>query len=79
MSDTIKELHEKAQEYGEKHKDQELTDYLLTLAAKLEEAQMLREHFGYFVMHAQAVLPYNVQPHHFRDALTRAKKVLAEG
>jgi hypothetical protein len=79
MSDTINELHEKAQFYGEKYKDQELTDYLLTLAQQLEEAEMLRHHFGYFVMHAQAVLPYDVQPRHFREALARAKKVLAKG
>ena len=39
---------------------------------------MLRHHFGYFVMHAQAVLPYDVQPRHFREALIRAKKVLAK-
>jgi hypothetical protein len=79
MSDTISELHEKAQFYADKYKDQELTDYLLTLAQQLEEAEMLRHHFGYFVMHAQAVLPYDVQPRHFREALTRARKVLAKG
>ncbi len=76
MSDTITELHEKAHEYGAKYKDQELQDYLLTLAQQLEEAEMLKHHFNYFVMHAQAVLPYDVQPRHFREALTRAKKVL---
>ncbi len=79
MSDTISELHEKAKEYAEKYKDQELSDYLLTVAQQLEEAEMLRHHFGYFVMHAQAVLPYDVQPRHFREALARAKKVLAKG
>jgi hypothetical protein len=79
MSDTISELHEKAQYYGEKYKDQELADYLLTLAQQLEEAEMIRHHFGYFVMHAQAVLPYDVQPRHFREALSRAKKVLGRG
>ena len=78
MSDTIAELHQKAVEYGDKYKDQELRDYLLTLAQQLEEAEMLRHHFGYFVMHAQAVLPYDVQPRHFREALSRAKKVLAK-
>ena len=76
MSDTISELHEKAQQYDEKYKDAELTDYLLSLASQLEEAEMLKHHFGYFVMHAQAVLPYDVQPRHFREALSRAKKVL---
>ena len=78
MSEIIDELHEKAEQYGAKHKDAELRDYLLTLAAKLEEAEMLRHHFGYFVMHAQAVLPYDVQPRHFREALDRAKKVLGK-
>ncbi len=78
MSDTITELHEKAKEYAEKYKDPELTDFLLTVAQQLEEAEMLRHHFGYFVMHAQAVLPYDVQPRHFREALIRAKKVLAK-
>ena len=78
MSDMIDELHDKAQQYGEKYKDQELRDYLLTLAHKLEEAEMMRHHFGYFVMHAQAVLPYDVQPRHFREALARAKTVLGK-
>jgi hypothetical protein len=76
MSDIIVEAHEKARIYAEKYKDAELTDYLLSLAQQLEEAEMLRHHFGYFVMHAQAVLPYDVQPRHFREALTRAKRVL---
>ena len=40
---------------------------------------MLRHHFGYFVMHAQAILPHDVQPRHFKEALARAKKVLAKG
>ena len=79
MSEKITELHDKAQEYAAKYKDPELTDYLLTVAHELEEAEMLRHHFNYFVMHAQAVLPYDVQPRHFREALTRAKKVLAKG
>jgi hypothetical protein len=39
---------------------------------------MMRHHFGYFLMHAQAVLPYDVQPRHFREALARAKKVLGK-
>jgi hypothetical protein len=79
MSDKITELHDKAQQYAEKYKDPELTDYLLTVAHELEEAEMLRHHFGYFVLHASAVLPYDVQPRHFREALSRAKKVLAKG
>jgi hypothetical protein len=30
-------------------------------------------------MHAQAILPHDVQPRHFKEALSRAKKVLAKG
>ena len=79
MSDTINELHEKAQAYADKYKDPELHDFMLTVAAQLEEAEMLRHHFGYVVMHAQAILPHDVQPRHFKEALARAKKVLAKG
>lgn len=77
MSKSISELHERAQKMLAAG-DKDTSDYLLTVAAKLEEAEMLRHHFGYFVMHAQAVIPHDAQPRHFRDALTRAKRVLAE-
>ncbi|MFZ4761952.1 MAG: hypothetical protein ACOYK8_03970 [Alphaproteobacteria bacterium] len=79
MTNIIKEVHEKAQHFLEKHGDQELYDYMLTLAANLEHAEMLKHHFGYFVMHAQAVIPYDIRPRHFREALERAKKVLEQG
>ena len=78
MTQSIEELYAKAQEYLDKHQDQELYDYLLTLAAKLEQYDMLKNHFGYFVMHAQAVAPFDVRPRHFQDALERARKVLKE-
>lgn len=78
MNPTIEGVYTKAQEILEKHKDQELYDYMLNLAAKLEQYEMLKHHFGYFVMHAQAVAPYDVRPKHFQEALERAKKVLGE-
>ncbi len=78
MTPSIEELYAKAQEYLEKHQDQELYDYLLTLADRLEQYDLLKHHFGYFVMHAQAVAPYDVRPRHFQDALERARKVLNE-
>ena len=78
MTPSIEELYAKAQEYLEKHQDQELYDYLLTVASRLEQYDLLKHHFGYFLMHAQAVAPYDVRPRHFQDALERARKVLNE-
>ncbi len=78
MNESIEELYGKAQEFLDKHKDQDLYDYLLSLASKLEQAEMLKHHFGYFVMHAQAVAPYDARPRHFQEALERAKKVLRD-
>ncbi len=77
MDKAVQEVYEKAQELHEKFGDEELRDFILTLAAKIEQAEILRHHFGYFLMHAQAVIPYDARPRHFRDALERAKKVLA--
>jgi hypothetical protein len=76
MLDKVAELHEKAQKYAEKYQDPEIRDFLLSISNELEEAAMLRHHFGYFVMHAQALVPHAVQPRHFKEALVRAKKVL---
>lgn len=78
MTPSIEELYAKAQEYLEKYQDQELYDYMLTLASRLEQYDLLKHHFGYFVMHAQAVAPFDVRPRHFQDALERARKVLKE-
>ncbi|MCA8908170.1 MAG: hypothetical protein KDA49_04345 [Rhodospirillaceae bacterium] len=78
MSDVVQELYEKAETYSEKYSDQELYDYLLTLANKLEQAEMVRHHFGYFLMHAKAVCPYDARPRHFQEALDRAEKFLKQ-
>ncbi len=76
MSTKIQELHEKAVAFRDKHGDDELYDYLLSLAHDLERAELLKHQFGYFVMHAQAVVPYQAAPRHFREALDRARKFL---
>ena len=78
MSDVVQELYEKAEAYSEKYGDQELYDYLLTLANKLEQAEMLHHHFGYFLMHAKAVCPYDARPRHFQEALDRAERFLKQ-
>ena len=78
MNPTIEGIYAKAQEALDKYKDEELYEYMLHLASELERYEMLRHHFGYFVMHAQAVAPYDVRPKHFQEALERAKKVLSE-
>jgi adenosyl cobinamide kinase/adenosyl cobinamide phosphate guanylyltransferase len=77
MSKTITELHERVQK-AQAAGDKDTAEFLLTLASKLEDADMVRHHFGYFVMHAQAIVPHNAQPRHFRDALARAKRILAD-
>ena len=78
MTDAVQELYEKAESFSEKYNDQELYDYMLTLAAQLEQLEMLRHQFGYFVMHAKAVCPYDARPRHFREALERAERFLKQ-
>ncbi len=78
MNTLIEQIHEKAKLAAEKHNDAELADFLMSLAGEIEKADLLRHQFGYFVMHAQAVVPYDASPKHFREALSRAKKFLQE-
>ena len=76
MNKTIQDLHEKANAFKEKYNDDELYEYLLSLAHELERAEGLKHQFGYFVMHAKAVVPYQAAPKHFREALDRANRFL---
>ena len=78
MSKLIDEIYGRAEEFSEKYQDKDLYDWILHLANRVEQLEMVRHHFGYFVMHAQAVAPYDVRPRHFQEALERAKKVLKE-
>ncbi|NBC33722.1 MAG: hypothetical protein GVY13_13695 [Alphaproteobacteria bacterium] len=79
MTDAVQDVYDKAEAFYQKHQDQELYDYLLTLSTQLEQYEMLRHHFGYFVMHAKAVCPYDARPRHFQEALERAEKFLKSG
>ena len=79
MSEFVQELYDKAEKLAEKYNDQDLYDYLLTLANRIEQYEMLRHHFGYFVMHAKAVCPYDARPRHFQEALERAERFLKQG
>ncbi len=79
MNEIVQELYDKAEQYSEKYSDQDLYDYLLSLATRLEQLEMMRHHFGYFVMHAKAVCPYDARPRHFQEALERAEKFLKQG
>lgn len=74
MNKTIAELHEKAATYAEK--DAGLQEYLLGLANKLEDAEMMRHQFGFLLLHAKSTVPYAVRTRHFQDALDRAEKFL---
>lgn len=76
MNKTITDLHAKAAEVLEKHKDQELFDYMMDLAGKLEDADMMRHQFGYLLLHAKSTVAYPVRTRHFQDALDRAEKFL---
>lgn len=78
MEDTVRDLHKRAEEMRAKYNDDELFDYMMTLASRLEQLEMLRHQFGYFLMHAQAVVPYDACPRHYREALDRARKVLRD-
>ncbi|HYD98351.1 MAG TPA: hypothetical protein VEH84_03115 [Alphaproteobacteria bacterium] len=76
MNKAIEDLYAKAAEYFDKYKDQEMQDYLMGLARKLEDADMLRHQFGYFLMHAKSTIAYPVRPKHFQEAVDRAERYL---
>ena len=76
MNKTIADLHAKASAVLEKYKDQELYDYLMDLAGKLEDADMMKHQFGYLLLHAKSTVAAPVRTRHFQDALERAEKFL---
>lgn len=76
MNKAIEDIHAKAAEFFEKHKDQELYDYMLSIASKLEDADMMRHQLGYLLMHARATVAAPVRTSHFQQALDRASKFL---
>ena len=62
MKQAISELHDKAAHFYAKHQDAELRGYLLELAQRLEEADMLRHQFAYFLMHTQSTIAVPSRP-----------------
>lgn len=76
MNKAIEELYGKAAEYLEKYKDEELNDYLLQLATRLEDADMMKHQFNYLLMHSRTAVAYPVRTKHFQEALERAERYL---
>jgi hypothetical protein len=52
MNKDIEDLYKHASDYFEKYQDEELRDYLLAVAQRLEDADMMFHQFAYFLMHA---------------------------
>ena len=76
MKRAIEELYEKYAACHEKYKDQELDDFLLSLARKLEDADAMYHQLGYLVMHIKATVVYHARPKHLNDAIERAERYL---
>jgi hypothetical protein len=53
MNKDIEDLYKHASDYFEKYQDEELRDYLLAVAQRLEDADMMFHQFAYFLMHAR--------------------------
>ncbi len=76
MKDVIEDLYKKAETVQTKYKDAELSDYLLSLATKLQDADAMYHHFGYLLMHVRASVAHTVRPPHLQEAIERAQQFL---
>jgi hypothetical protein len=76
MNKDIEDLYKHASDYFEKYQDEELRDYLLAVAQRLEDADMMFHQFAYFLMHARSTVAFPVRPKHFQEALDRAEKYI---
>ena len=74
MKNTLDELYQKTAAIHDKYKDQELDDYLLSLARKLEDADMMYHQFGYLLTHVRATVAHPVRPKHLQEAIDRAER-----
>ena len=72
MKDVIEDLYKKAEDVQTKYKDTDLHDYLLSLAQKLQDADVMYHHFGYLLMHVRASIAHQVRPPHLQEAIERA-------
>lgn len=73
MKDVIEDLYKHAETAFEKHKDGELRDFMLGLAAKLQDADAMYHHFGYLLRHVRATVAHQVRPPHLQEAIERAQ------
>lgn len=76
MKRTIAELYEKFAVFHERYNDKELDDYLMSLVARLEQADAMYHHFGYLLMHIRGTIAHQVRPPHLREAVARAERFL---
>jgi hypothetical protein len=76
MKAAIEDLYKRAEAVQEKYDDSELRDYLLGLATKLQEADVMYHHFAYLVMHVRSTVAHTVRPPHLREAIQRAHQFL---
>jgi hypothetical protein len=76
MKDVIEDLYKKADAVQTKYKDEELSNYLLGLATKLQDADAMYHHFGYLLMHVRASVAHTVRPPHLQEAIERAQQFL---
>ena len=65
-----------AAEFLEKYKDEELYEFLMEMAGRLEDADLMRHQLGYLLMHARATVAAPVRTKHFQEALGRAERFL---
>lgn len=76
MNKALEELYTKATSVYEKYQDQELYDYLMSLARHLENSDMMKHQLGYLLLHARSTVAAPVRTTHFQEALTRAARFL---
>lgn len=76
MNQELETLQTKALHYLEKYQDQELFDYMMSLAKHLEDADMLKSQLSYLLMHARATVAAPQRTVHFQEALLRADRFI---
>ena len=76
MKRAIEELYQKYNAFHEKHNDQELDDFLLSLVPQLEDADRMYHHFSFLLMHIRATIAHQVRPKHLQEAVERAERFI---
>jgi hypothetical protein len=76
MKRTIEEIYQKYSAFHEKYNDAELDDFLMGLARKFEDAEMMYHQLGFLLMHIKATVVYHARPKHLNEAIERAERYL---